>query len=171
MRTILVVDDEFAITAILETILGDAGYRVVTAPDGKRGLARLGEHAPDLILLNQMMPVLDGPGMMRAPGGASDGGIPVVIMTALPETAIAADCRDSSAGYLRKPFTDRAVLDVVTRVLGPANSASAATVHLDPSPSAGDHPGERLPADPGQLRGCAAAPSPGAASAMSRSGE
>ncbi len=78
MRTILVVDDEFAITTTLETILGDAGYRVLTAADGRQGMARLVENAPDLILLNHMMPVLDGPGMLRFAksefGGQHSGG-------------------------------------------------------------------------------------------------
>lgn len=43
MRTVLVVDDEFGIADVLETILTDEGYRVVTACNGQEGLARLAE--------------------------------------------------------------------------------------------------------------------------------
>ncbi len=54
MATVLVVDDEFGIVDVLETILADEGYRVLTACNGKQGLVRLSA------LLDFMMPILGG---------------------------------------------------------------------------------------------------------------
>ena len=66
MATVLVVDDEFGIVDVLETILTDEGYRVLTACNGKQGLVRLSEEKPEVILLDFMMPILGGGDMLRA---------------------------------------------------------------------------------------------------------
>jgi len=50
MATVLVVDDEFGIVDVLETILTDEGYRVLTACNSKQGLIRLAKGKPDVIL-------------------------------------------------------------------------------------------------------------------------
>ena len=60
MLRILVVDDELAILLMLEELLTDAGYAVLTARDGREALARLGEVRPDLIVCDVMLPRLDG---------------------------------------------------------------------------------------------------------------
>ena len=60
MPTVLIVDDEISILEVLEDVLLEAGYVVVTALNGREGLERLAETRPDLILLDLMMPVLDG---------------------------------------------------------------------------------------------------------------
>jgi CheY-like chemotaxis protein len=48
-RTVLVVDDEFGMSELLEAVLTDAGYRVVTASNGQHGLTRLAETLPDVV--------------------------------------------------------------------------------------------------------------------------
>ena len=65
MATILVVEDEFGIAEVLASVLTDAGHTVVTAINGRQGLERLKEIHPQLVLLDFMMPVLDGPAMLR----------------------------------------------------------------------------------------------------------
>ena len=60
MKTVLVVDDEFAVAELLSDLLTDEGYHVVTAAGGKEGLARLRSAKPDLVLLDFMMPSLTG---------------------------------------------------------------------------------------------------------------
>jgi CheY-like chemotaxis protein len=66
MPTVLVVDDEFGIVDVLETILIDEGYRVLTACNGKQGLERLATERPDVVLLDFMMPILGGAEMLAA---------------------------------------------------------------------------------------------------------
>jgi CheY-like chemotaxis protein len=117
MPTVLVVDDEFGIVDVLETILTDEGYRVLTACNGKQGLVRLSEENPDIILLDLMMPILSGSGMLRAM--ASEPAyqrIPVIMMSGLSEESVAERCKGYAA-FLHKPFRAAAVLSTVARVL------------------------------------------------------
>lgn len=117
MPTILIVEDEFGIAEILEAVLTDAGHAVQIAVNGRQGLALSADLKPDLVLLDFMMPVMDGPAMLRAmaaePARAS---IPVIMMSALPEAAVAERCSGYVA-FLQKPFTLQAVLDAVARAL------------------------------------------------------
>jgi len=117
MATVLVVDDEFGIVDVLETILTDEGYRVLTACNGKQGLVRLAEQKPDVVLLDCMMPILGGDEMLHAmaavPGYQR---IPVIMMSSLGEDVIAERCKGYAA-FLHKPFRVAAVLSTVARVL------------------------------------------------------
>jgi CheY-like chemotaxis protein len=118
MATVLVVDDEFGIVDVLETILTDVGHRVLTACNGKQGLVRLAEQKPDVVLLDCMMPRLGGDGMLRAMAAVPDyQRIPVIMMSALSEEAVAARCKGYVA-FLHKPFRVATVLSTVARVLG-----------------------------------------------------
>lgn len=118
MALILVVDDEFSVAEVLESVLADAGHEVVTAINGRQGLERLEEKRPDLVLLDFMMPIMDGPAMLKEMRmSASHHGVPAVIMSSLPESAIAAAAQGLYTRYLRKPFKLRAVLEVVDDVL------------------------------------------------------
>ena len=84
MATVLVVDDEFGIVDVLETILTDEGYRVLTACNGKQGLVRLSEEKPEVILLDFMMPILGGGDMLRAMAAEpAYQRIPVIMMSSL----------------------------------------------------------------------------------------
>jgi CheY-like chemotaxis protein len=120
MPTVLVVDDEFGIVDVLETVLTDEGYRVLTACNGKQGLSRLAEETPEVILLDFMMPILGGRDMLRAI--ASEPvyqGIRVIMMSSLSEEAVATRCTGYAA-FLHKPFRVSAVLSTLARVLGRA---------------------------------------------------
>ena len=117
MATVLVVDDEFGIVDVLETILTDEGYRVLTACNGKQGLVRLSEENPDVILLDLMMPILNGGGMLRAMASEPTyQRIPVIMMSGLSEESVAERCKGYAA-FLHKPFRAAAVLSTVARVL------------------------------------------------------
>ena len=118
MPTVLVVDDEFGIVDVLETILSDEGYRVVTACNGKQGLARSAEEKPEVILLDFMMPILSGSQMLRAIAlEPAYQRIPVIMMSSLGE-GVVAERSSGYAGFLHKPFRVAAVLSTVARVLG-----------------------------------------------------
>jgi CheY-like chemotaxis protein len=117
MPTVLVVDDEFAIADLLETILTDQGYLVLTACNGKQGLAKMADAIPDLILLDFMMPILDGAEMLCAMAASpAYQHIPVIMISSLNEEVIAKKCTGYAA-FLRKPFRVAAVLNTVARVL------------------------------------------------------
>jgi len=125
MATVLVVDDEFGIVDVLETILTDEGYRVLTACNGKQGLVRLSEEKPDVILSDFMMPILGGGEMLRAMAAVPDyQRIPVIMMSSLREEAVAERCKGYAA-FLRKPFRVAAVLSTVARVLGAGTTGAA----------------------------------------------
>ena len=118
MAVILVVDDEFSVAEVVESILTDAGHEVITASNGRQGLERAEERRPDLVLLDFMMPIMSGPGMlkaMRAHPALRD--IPAIIMSSLPEGTVSQSAKGTYAAFLRKPFKVRAVVDIVDAVL------------------------------------------------------
>jgi CheY-like chemotaxis protein len=118
MPTVLVVDDEFGIVDVLETVLTDEGYRVLTACNGKQGLERLSAEKPDAVLLDFMMPILGGAEMLAAIAAEpAYRHIPVIMISSLAEKVLAEKCTGYVA-YLRKPFRATAVLSTVARVLG-----------------------------------------------------
>jgi CheY-like chemotaxis protein len=117
VRTLLVVDDEVGITEALSELLSEEGFRVLTARNGKEGLERIAGTRPDLILLDFMMPVMDGREMMQAlQGDAAHRDIPVVLMSAMPRSSLPADCKPTL--FLRKPFNLDQLLAHVRRLLG-----------------------------------------------------
>ena len=104
-KTILVVDDADSIRAALGSVLQVHGYAVLTASDGEAGVQVAQEHQPDVILLDIMMPVLDGWGALkRLASDPRTKGIPVIALTALPLTAEQVQAAGFS-GYLSKPVT------------------------------------------------------------------
>ncbi len=118
MATILVVEDEFGIAEVLASALTDAGHNVLTAINGRHGLERLKESQPELVLLDFMMPVLDGPAMVRAMRTDPEArAVPIIIMSSLPESVIAEAVSGMYNGFIRKPFRLRTVTEMVNRVL------------------------------------------------------
>jgi len=125
VRTVLVVDDEFGVAEVLDAILTDEGYRVITATNGRQALARIAEQRPDLVLLDYMMPILDGVAVLRAlSADPTAHNLPVVVMSALPEEAISTETRRYAA-FLRKPFQIRTVLAAISRAMPAPNSLIA----------------------------------------------
>jgi CheY-like chemotaxis protein len=116
-RRILIVDDEFGLADVIAEVLVEAGCEVSIAINGKLGLDRMAEWTPDLILLDMMMPVLDGPAMLRAVrADARYAAIPVVMMTSLPES-LPTDEAGLYQHVLHKPFTPHALLAAIDRLL------------------------------------------------------
>jgi CheY-like chemotaxis protein len=127
MKTVLVVDDEWIIAAVIEEILVEAGYRVVTAPNGQVALERIGIEMPDVIILDYMMPIMNGAATLAALADIpSYRDIPVLFITSVPEALIAKDA-SGYAAYLQKPFLDDALLREVARLLARDRSQSDAS--------------------------------------------
>jgi len=113
MKTILVVDDEYAIIEALRALLEDEGYRVISASNGAEALALLEtERLPDLILLDVMMPTLDGrETLQRLRENVHWAKIPVVLMSAALKPIDQAQRK--SVTIMRKPFD----LDLLLRTI------------------------------------------------------
>ena len=103
---ILVVDDEASIRRILETRLSMIGYTVVTAADGDEALAVYKKELPSLIILDIMMPKLDGYGVCQEIRKDSD--IPIIMLTALGDVADRITGLELGADdYVVKPFSPK----------------------------------------------------------------
>jgi CheY-like chemotaxis protein len=117
-RRVLVVDDDPSIQGFLAEALVDEGYRVRTAANGREALAILGEWRPDLILLDLMMPEMDGwafRGEQRAMPAVSD--VPVIVLSATRE--LATRTRDlEPVQVVSKPFDLEALLGTIERLTG-----------------------------------------------------
>ncbi|MBT6444589.1 MAG: response regulator transcription factor [Acidimicrobiaceae bacterium] len=137
-RTVLVVDDEPMVREVLAHYLTHDGFTVVEAADGEEAVAKLDACAPDLVLLDLMLPKKHGLEVLRHARSTSD--VPVILLTAL------GDEKDRVAGlelgaddYVVKPFSPREVAarvkSVLRRASGPANpvilSFGEVTVDLD----------------------------------------
>ncbi len=84
-QKILVADDEASIRRILETRLKMIGYDIITAADGEEAIAAFNKYNPDLIVLDVMMPKIDGYGVTREVRRTSD--VPIIILTALGDVS------------------------------------------------------------------------------------
>ncbi|HEY1126148.1 MAG TPA: response regulator [Actinomycetota bacterium] len=118
MKTILIVDDEFGIVDILSEVFEDEGYRVVTAANGKQGLEQIAEVRPDLVILDVMMPVLDGLEVLRRlRSDAASRDLEVIVMSAAPPPRGQEKLLSNVSGFLRKPFDLRDLLKMVRLLL------------------------------------------------------
>ena len=117
-KTVLIVEDEFAIAELLEMALIDGGYRVVVAANGRQALKLLSEGPPpDLVISDLMMPVLDGAGFIQAMREIEpQRDIPYIVMSSIPEAAVR-DRIEGYAGFIRKPFRIATVVQLVAIVL------------------------------------------------------
>jgi CheY-like chemotaxis protein len=123
-KTILIVDDEFGVLEVLEFILNDAGFKVVSAVNGQEALARLEETRPDLAIVDFMMPILDGNGVIKAI--RSDNrlrDIPIILASALPEKTIRERC-DGYTTFLRKPYRTEQLMEEIYKLLDHSTSNS-----------------------------------------------
>jgi DNA-binding response OmpR family regulator len=119
---VLVVDDELDLTELVRINLEIAGYEVTTAADGARALEAIRERRPDVVLLDVMMPVLDGWGVLASlQADETLADLPVVMLTALSgERDVIRGHLSGAVRYLTKPFDVRTLLDTITEALLPA---------------------------------------------------
>ena len=129
---ILVVDDDPDILDALSMILESQGYQVVTARDGVEGLANLKADKPDMLILDLLMPKMDGFAVckeLQDPRWAKYRGIPILILTSVREeasrrryeleTGLELDVDD----YVEKPVSPDILLERVGRLIKKKKSA------------------------------------------------
>ncbi|HIR60519.1 MAG TPA: response regulator transcription factor [Candidatus Faecivivens stercoravium] len=116
MATILIVEDEFDIRELLEAYLTNEGYKVIAAEDGEEALERFQDESPDLVLLDLLLPGLDGFQVCRAIREESD--LPVIMLTALGSEQSELKGFDLRVDdYIAKPFSMPVLLRRVEAVL------------------------------------------------------
>ena len=114
--SVLVVEDDRNIAELLQMYLEKEGYAVTIAADGGQGLAKFRAIKPDLVLLDVMMPVMDGWAVCRAI--RAEGQTPVIMLTAKGETDDKiAGLKSGADDYITKPFEMREVLARMEAVL------------------------------------------------------
>src|SRR5947199_3117030 len=117
MSRILIIEDELPMRTALKDCLESEGYRVLTAADGESGLKRALEEKPDLILLDIMMPKLDGYAVCAELRRLSDP-VPVLMLTAKGQVEDRVTGLDAGADdYLVKPFSTEELLARVRAML------------------------------------------------------
>jgi len=116
-RRVLVVDDEENVVHLVASALRFDGYEAVTADNGHSALAAVAEYDPDLVVLDVMMPGLDGPAVLqhlRAAGSV----VPVIFLTARDAASDrVAGLRSGADDYVTKPFSVEELLARVNAVL------------------------------------------------------
>ena len=115
-KTILVVDDEKRLVSLVESYLTQEGYRVATAYNGREALTVARREKPDLIILDVMMPEMDGYAFMRAHRAEQD--TPIILLTArVDDDEKILGLELGADDYVTKPFRPRELTARVRAVL------------------------------------------------------
>ena len=122
--SVLIVEDDHNIAELLQMYLEKEGYAVTVAGDGGQGLAKFRAIEPDLVLLDVMMPVMDGWAVCKAIRAESQK--PIIMLTAKGETADKVSGLKSGADdYITKPFEMKEVLARIEAVLRRSSGVTA----------------------------------------------
>jgi len=125
-KTILVVDDKASVRMLVREYLTEQGFRVVVAADGREALYAARHEKPDLILLDIMMPEMDGYEFISAHRREAD--TPIILLTArLEETDKVLGLELGADDYITKPFGMRELLARIRAVLRRAEGAGTAS--------------------------------------------
>jgi CheY-like chemotaxis protein len=111
---VLVVDDERDVRTLVCHILADQGYEVDSAVDGREALEKIRASAPDLVVLDLMMPEVDGWHVLRELKGTV-GAPRVVVLSAFGDAGRVAEA--GAAGFLAKPFRFAQLIDACRKAL------------------------------------------------------
>lgn len=133
MATILIVDDDTTKLDLLSTIVGLLGHQAVQAHSGSEALDLLLEHQPDLILLDLMMPRLDGyETMRRIRSGAHSPHVPIVVVTASQEADVEERVAESGGDRVCfKPVSIPMLTEAVAELVEPDPLASGSALARD----------------------------------------
>jgi excisionase family DNA binding protein len=116
--TVLIVDDDAGTRAHVRASLEAEGFDVLEAASGPEGLAALEEESPDLILLDVMMPQMDGWEVLRRVQERHGGAVPVVMFSGQVDNAAGEAVERGASGFIGKPFDPQQLIDRAKQILG-----------------------------------------------------
>ncbi len=114
---VLIVDDEPDVLLLLRVNLEAAGYQTVLAADGESALTKIDESNPDVVLLDIMMPVMDGWGVLRSLSEREDAPRVVVVSAKSSDRDIVRALTSGALDYITKPFDPDDLVDIVARTI------------------------------------------------------
>ncbi len=119
MSRVLVIDDEPDVLLLCRVNLQHAGHEVLEAPDGERGLATALGQTPDAVVLDLMLPGLDGYGVLTALRESDETkDIPVLVLTAKAQREDRVRCWEQGASeYMTKPFSPAALSSALEQLM------------------------------------------------------
>lgn len=113
---ILVIDDDTAVTDLLSVLLRSQGFDVTATNSSSDGLGYVRDSEPDLIILDLMMPEIDGWEVCRSVRTFSQ--VPIIVLSALNDPSMVASVLDAGADdYLTKPTPSRVLVAHINRLL------------------------------------------------------
>jgi len=117
MKTkILVIDDDTAVTDLLSVLLSSQGFDVAATNSSSDGLSHVRDNEPDLIILDLMMPEIDGWEVCRSVRSYSQ--VPIIVLSALNDPSMVASVLDAGADdYLTKPTPSRVLVAHINRLI------------------------------------------------------
>jgi len=119
-KKILIVDDEPDVVTMLKIRLESNNYDTITAQNGQEALKKIEKEMPDLVVLDIMMPKIDGYALFKIlRSNQKYNNIPVIILTASVEIEDVKKCiAEGVEAYLRKPFKPETLLGIIKGLLG-----------------------------------------------------
>jgi two-component system response regulator RegX3 len=142
---VLVVEDEESYRQALASGLGREGFDVVLAPDGPEALRMFGEHQPDIVLLDMLLPGMHGIDVCRTLRARSD--VPILMVSAVDtELDVVLGLELGASGYVTKPFRLRELVARMNAILRRVQPRTVAEVPYPPTPSTDEGSATRLDA-------------------------
>jgi DNA-binding response OmpR family regulator len=121
---IFVIDDDSAVTDLLSMLLSTQGFEVWATNSSSEGLTQIREKSPDLVILDLMMPEMDGWEVCRAVRTFSE--VPIIVLSALNDPSMVASVLDAGADdYLTKPTPSRVLVAHIKRLVDRKGSNGA----------------------------------------------
>ena len=121
---LLVIDDDSAVTDLLSLLLKSNGFEVSATNNSTEGLSAIRENPPDVVILDLMMPEMDGWQICKAVREFSQ--VPIIILSALNDPSMIASVLDAGADdYLTKPTPSRVLIAHINRLVNRSGSVNS----------------------------------------------
>jgi len=132
---ILVIDDDLAITELMNLLLKTHGFEVITANTGAEGIRLVEEKRPNVVLLDLMMPDMDGWQVSKALRAFSN--VPILILSAINDPGIVASVLDTGADdFLVKPVSSSVLVAHIRKIVRQTGSLDKVNLKKNSNPMA-----------------------------------